>query len=80
MGSQQWAERVVKNRLPVMAHLWSETFAIPSRSLALAAVIDDIMHEFEGRMEAVRHVGPGSDSHTATHAPPYAHASTSSVV
>ena len=44
---------MLQNQLPVMLHLWSE-MNVPRRSKALAPVLDEIAHEFEGQLDAVR--------------------------
>ena len=36
-----------------MIHLWSK-FRVPTRSAALAPVIDDVVRAFEGKIDAVR--------------------------
>jgi hypothetical protein len=56
MSHSHWQQRVLRNPLPVMVHVWSETLA-PERSEKLAPIIDDVAIEFAGKMEAVRTLG-----------------------
>ncbi len=51
--SWQWKERVLDSQRPVMIHLWSKAH-VPTRSEALAPVIDEVVRTFDGKIDAVR--------------------------
>jgi len=44
---------VLENPRPVMVLLWSEAF-VPKCSAALATVLDEIVIDFDGNLDAVR--------------------------
>ena len=66
--SWQWKERVLDSQRPVMVHLWSKAY-VPTRSEALAPVIDEVVRTFDGKIDAVRGLGvsPCNCACTAAH-------------
>ena len=54
--SWQWKERVLDCERLVMVHLWSKAH-VPTRSAALAPVMDDVVRAFDGKIDAVRGLG-----------------------
>ncbi len=54
---RDWEQRVLHNSRLVMIHLWSKVY-FPTRSAALAPVIDEVVLDFDGQIDAVRRPGP----------------------